>query len=85
MDYFIDYERIKKEIVKSKAKRVLVQLPDGLKKDYQMIEKGLSGDYELYFWLGTCFGACDIPVFAKDYGFDFIVHLGHEEFVKEGI
>lgn len=85
MGYLIDYERIKKELAKSKAKRVLVQLPDGLKKDYEAIEKGLEGDYELYFWLGTCFGACDIPFFAKDYGFDFLVHLGHKEFIKEEI
>jgi len=85
MDYLIDYEKIKKELAKSKAKRVLVQLPDGLKKDYEAIGRGLAGNYELYFWLGTCFGACDIPLFAKDYGFDFLVHFGHKDFIKEVI
>jgi len=83
MDYDIDYEKIIKELKSSKAKRVLVQLPDGLKKDYAEIEKRLKGEYALYFWLGSCFGACDIPSYVKDLGFDFIVHFGHNEFIKE--
>ena len=51
MGYLIDYERIKNELSQARAKRVLVQLPDGLKKDYKIIEEKLAGDYELYFWL----------------------------------
>jgi 2-(3-amino-3-carboxypropyl)histidine synthase len=82
MDYEIDYEKIRQELKKGNAKRVLIQLPDGLKKDYARIEKNLKGDYELFFWLGSCFGACDIPSYVKDFGFDFIVHFGHTEFIK---
>jgi 2-(3-amino-3-carboxypropyl)histidine synthase len=82
MDYEIDYKNIKDELKKSNAKRVLIQLPDGLKKDYAQIEKNLRGDYELFFWLGSCFGACDIPKYVETFGFDFIVHFGHMEFIK---
>lgn len=83
MDYEINYEKIKKELKNCNAKRVLVQLPDGLKKDYAVIESNLKGDYELFFWLGSCYGACDMPTYVKDFGFDYIVHFGHVEFVKE--
>ena len=83
MDYEIDYENIKKELKKGNAKRVLVQLPDGLKADYAKIEKELSGNYEIFLWMGSCFGACDIPTYVKDLGFDAIIHFGHLEFVKE--
>ena len=83
MDYEINYDKIKKELGKNKAKRVLIQLPDGLKKDYVVIESNLKGDYELFFWLGSCYGACDMPTYVKDLGFDYIVHFGHLEFNKE--
>ncbi len=83
MDYAIDYSKAKNELKKANAKRVLVQLPDGLKKDYKEIYENLKGDYFIYFWAGSCFGACDIPIYVKDFGFDIIVHFGHEKFIKE--
>ncbi|MBN1923243.1 MAG: hypothetical protein JW791_00605 [Nanoarchaeota archaeon] len=78
MEYEIDYKGLKQKIKKSKAKNVLVQLPDGLKQDYEVICEGLKGDYNLFFWAGSCFGACDIPLFTETSGIDLIIHLGHE-------
>ena len=80
MQYKINYKKIKKDIITLKAENVLLQLPDGLKPEYKKIIKELQGDYNLFLWAGTCFGACDIPIFAENAGIDLIVHFGHEEF-----
>lgn len=80
MEYEIDFEKIKNDIIKSKARNVLVQLPDGLKQDYKEIVKKLKGDYNIFLWGNTCFGACDIPTFTEKNNIDLIVHFGHEEF-----
>jgi len=82
MDYDINFEKIKKKLENSGAKKVLLQLPDGLKNDYAVFEEKLKGCYELFFWLGTCFGSCDIPTFVKSLGIDAIVHFGHFKFKK---
>ena len=82
MEYSINFGKLKNDIKKQKASNVLIQLPDGLKKDYQSIIKNLQGDYNLFIWGGSCFGACDIPYFTKDCGIDMIIHFGHEIFEK---
>ena len=79
MKYSINYKKIKNELKKKKSKNVLIQLPDGLKPDYKEIIKNLQGDYEIFIWAGTCFGACDIPVWTEQNGIDTIIHLGHEK------
>ena len=54
---------------------VLVQLPDGLKPwavaivDY-LLERC---DCEIRIWMGSCFGACDLP----DSDADLVVQFGH--------
>jgi 2-(3-amino-3-carboxypropyl)histidine synthase len=80
MKYEINYEKIKNKIKDAKAKNVLIQLPDGLKPDYKRIVKELEGDYNLFLWAASCFGACDIPIFTEKSGIDLIIHFGHEEF-----
>jgi 2-(3-amino-3-carboxypropyl)histidine synthase len=77
-------ERIKQEIAKFKAKRVLLQLPEGLKPEGPclavIVEKAgalpiISAD--------PCYGACDIVSDeAERLGVDLIVHFGHAKFVK---
>ena len=81
MQYEINYKKIKKEIINVKAKNVLIQLPDGLKPEYKKIVKEFQGDYNLFLWAGSCFGACDIPIFTESACIDLIIHLGHEEFI----
>lgn len=78
MEYELELERVVKEIKKSKAKRVCVQLPDGLKVkateivDY--LEENTSA--EIYIWLGSCFGACDYPEELKG-KVDLLIQWGH--------
>lgn len=77
-------EQIKKEIDRLGAKRVLLQMPQGLKPEAprlaRMVEKQgalpiVSAD--------PCYGACDIAVCeAEGLGVDLIVHFGHARMVK---
>jgi len=77
-------ERIKQEITKLGAKRVLLQLPEGLKPEglrlAKIVEKAgalpiISAD--------PCYGACDIATAeAERLGVELIVHFGHAKMVK---
>ncbi len=64
----------------SKAKTVLIQLPDGLKpkaKDIrEFLKKKIDKDTKILFWAGSCFGACDVPTNAN---VDLIIQFGHSE------
>ena len=77
-------ERIKREIDKLGAKRVLLQLPEGLKPEgprlATIVEKTgalpiISAD--------PCYGACDIATAeAETLGADLILHFGHARMMK---
>ena len=82
LEYDLELDRIAGEIKKKKAKRVLIQLPDGLKpyatKIAEAIEQKTNNKAEILIYFGTCFGACDVPVDeAKAAGVDLIVQFGH--------
>lgn len=58
-----------------KAEKILLQVPDGLKRMIKPIKEKLRGDVRV--WGGTCYGACDLP---RDIGgSDVLVHVGHSE------
>jgi len=75
----LEEKRLEEEIKKRGAKRVLLQLPDGLKPSgprlAAVIERAgataiISGD--------PCYGACDLAVTeAQELGVDLIIHYGH--------
>jgi 2-(3-amino-3-carboxypropyl)histidine synthase len=80
--YELELEKAVKTIKKEKAKRVLLQIPDGLKPYATEIQdkiQELLGEYkcEIFLWLDTCFGACDIPTQVESLGVDLIVQFGH--------
>ena len=82
-DYNLELERVINEIKNQKAKLVCIQLPDGLKPKAaeiaDFIEKNTSA--KVLIWLGTCFGACDVPQLPKEV--DLLVQWGHSEWVFE--
>jgi diphthamide biosynthesis enzyme Dph1/Dph2-like protein len=79
--YELELGRVVSEIEKSRAKSVLLQLPDGLKPwgpgivDYleDKINRQGDGKVEISIWLGACFGACDLP----NSDADLVVQFGH--------
>lgn len=81
MEYDLELEKACEEIKKIKAKRVCVQLPDGLKPKAKKITDELKEktDAEIIIWLGSCYGACDIPKQVKDLKVDLLIQWGHSE------
>ena len=81
--YELEIDKIAKTIKKEKAKRVLLQFPDGMKPWATAIEKEIERkagkNVELFIWLGSCFGACDVPLQVEKLGVDLIVQFGHSE------
>src|SRR5665647_3489339 len=81
-----DFEenRIKQEITKLGAKRVLLQMPEGLKPEAPKLAKIIEKCGALaIISADPCYGACDIAVSeAEGLGADLIVHFGHAKMVK---
>ena len=77
-------ERIKQEIVKLGAKRVLLQLPEGLKPEAPRIAKSLEKHGVLpIISADPCYGACDLATGdAESLGAELIIHFGHSKMVK---
>ena len=79
MEYDLELERAAAEIRKQDAKTVCIQLPDGLKPSAGEVKKELekmTGSI-IVTWLGSCFGACDVPLQAEALGVDLIIQFGH--------
>jgi 2-(3-amino-3-carboxypropyl)histidine synthase len=77
-------ERIKQEIAKLSAKRVLLQLPEGLKPEAPRLAKVIEKAGALpIVSADPCYGACDLATAeAESLGVDLIVHFGHAKMVK---
>ncbi len=78
-EYDLELPRILGTIKKEKAKKILLQFPDGMKPYATTIAEYLESqlpDVNFFIWMGSCFGACDIPP-VKDRDFDLIIQFGH--------
>ena len=77
-------ERLKQEIVKLGAKRVLIQLPEGLKSEAPRLAKIVEKVGALpIISADPCYGACDLATSeAESLGADLIVHYGHAKLLK---
>jgi len=83
--YELEEEKIIAHIKKKGKKLVMLQLPDGLKREAEhlvpRIEKATGATVLL--WFGTNFGACDLPVSVRTLGVDLVVAFGHNVYVKD--
>jgi 2-(3-amino-3-carboxypropyl)histidine synthase len=77
-------ERVKQEILKLKAKRVLIQLPEGLKPEATRLAKIIEKSGALpIISADPCYGACDLAtVEAESLDVDLIIHYGHSKLLK---
>ncbi len=77
--YDLEINKIVRIILNKKAKRVLLQFPEGLKPYSNVVCKEIEkqSDCQCFIWLGDCFGACDIPLEVEKLGVDLIVQFGH--------
>lgn len=85
-DYNLEIERVVKEIKKlRKAKpQVLLQFPDGLKKHATEVVDEIESKVNCtcLIWMGTCYGACDVPNIPKNIKIDLLVQFGHLKWKK---
>tara|TARA_Y100000310_G_scaffold289037_1_gene315148 strand:- start:185 stop:475 length:291 start_codon:yes stop_codon:yes gene_type:complete len=77
MEYDLELDKVVNKIKDSGAKKVLIQLGDGLKPKGTEIVKylELKTDANIFLWLDTCYGMCDTP----NVDVDLIVQFGHNE------
>jgi 2-(3-amino-3-carboxypropyl)histidine synthase len=78
--YDLQLSEAVEQIRTANAKRVLVQLPDGIKPYANRIQEGIQRelpDVDLVFWADSCFGACDAPIHVRHLGFDLLLAFGH--------
>ncbi|UCD21037.1 MAG: diphthamide synthesis protein [archaeon] len=83
MDYNLELDKVVQKIKKSRAKTVCLQLPEALKPKATEITDKIEKETKAkcIIWIGTCFGACDIPDLSK-LKVDLLIHFGHKEFKK---
>ena len=80
--YYLELEKAVEEIKKAKARTVCIQLPDGLKPKAIEIQEKIEKetDAEVFIWMGSCFGACDVPDLSKQ-KIDLLIQWGHTRWV----
>ncbi|MBM3247102.1 hypothetical protein FJZ17_00995 [Candidatus Pacearchaeota archaeon] len=85
--YELELPRVVSEIKKAKAKKILLQFPDGIKPYATQIQEKIKNELskkelgknspEILIYLDTCFGACDLPLETSSLGVDLIIQFGH--------
>jgi 2-(3-amino-3-carboxypropyl)histidine synthase len=85
LDFDFEIQRIQAEIRRLGAKRVLLQMPQGLKPEATKIAQAVEAEGALtVISSDSCYGACDIAAAdAEDLGADLVVHFAHSKMVKE--
>lgn len=80
--YDLELDKVIKNIQKHRIKKVLLQFPEGLKSYSQEVVSFIENKTgcECFIWMGSCFGACDLPLEVEKLGIDLIVHFGHNNF-----
>jgi len=81
----LEEKQLKEEIRKRRAKRVLIQLPEGLKPYGSFLASIVEKTGALAIVSADpCYGACDLAVSeAESLDVDLIVHYGHSKMTEE--
>lgn len=86
-DFRADLSEAVKAVREKGAKRILLQMPEGLKTKVTAFCRELEEKTgaEVLYLIDPCFGACDLPLDElKQFQAELIVHVGHNEFMKAG-
>lgn len=80
----LELKELNQKIEETGAKKILVQIPEGLKHKIIEIKNALeTNGKEIVISMDPCWGACDIKDNeAKDMNLDLQVHIGHNQFMK---
>ena len=80
-EYDLELDKVVSRIKAEKAKTVCIQLPDGLKPKAKEIADEIEKQTKakVIVWLGSCFGACDVPEHIEKLGIDLLIQWGHSK------
>ena len=78
--FSLDEKKIIEFVKENGSKRILLQLPDGLKNKTAEIVKNIERQTgaEVLIWFGSNFGACDLPISVKTLNVDLVVGFGFQ-------
>jgi 2-(3-amino-3-carboxypropyl)histidine synthase len=84
MELNLDINGLVKEIVTTEVKKIVLQVPEGLKTQAQTIISSLDKfGIQTYLSIEPVYGACDLATnFMDTVKADAIVHIGHTEFLN---
>ena len=79
--YDLELDKVVSTIKKQKARKVLLQFPEGLKPYSLEVSNYVSekSSAEVFIWIDSCFGACDLPIEAENLGVYLVVQFGHSK------
>ena len=79
MSYNLELDNVVKQINDKKAKLVCIQLPEGLKPNAPEIQTAIESKSkaQVIIWMGSCYGACDLPTEVEKLGVDLLIQWGH--------
>jgi 2-(3-amino-3-carboxypropyl)histidine synthase len=83
--YDMEVDRVAAEIKRRHAKRVLIQLPDGLRPLAFTLAETLERetDAEIILSGQSCYGACDLSITqASTFRVNLIIHYGHSKMIE---
>ncbi|PIN99774.1 hypothetical protein COT72_04250 [archaeon CG10_big_fil_rev_8_21_14_0_10_43_11] len=80
----LELDRVVHGVLENASKRVLIQLPDGLKPQAAQIADVIEEKTgaTVLIWLSSCYGACDIPLGLNTIAVDHFIQWGHNKFNK---
>ncbi len=81
----IDLNKSLNAIKSKKAKKVILQLPEGLKEKATLLAEKIEKNTgaKAIVMIDPCYGACDIPMDElEEFNADLILHFGHTEMFK---
>ena len=79
MNYDLELDKAVAEVKKAGAKKVCIQLPEGLRPRANEIAEKIQNETGamVIIWLGSCYGACDVPFEVERLGVEVLIQWGH--------
>lgn len=80
----LELDKVIGEVKKRQAKKILLQLPDGMKHRADVVVDEIEKQTGAHclIWFSSCFGQCDFPLGLGPLGIDLMISYGHNRYNK---